>query len=89
MAVEATRTQYFYREGTLTAGYGTNAWNLESGSKNIRLAVSGGDMVYSLVGPSGSNEDGTIKDGENLLFPDLETSKIAVKGTGTFRVWAY
>ena len=90
MAVEATRSQYFYREGTLNANYiASNSWNLKTQAKNIRLAVSGGDMVYSLIGPDSSVEDGTIKDGENLFFPDLETSKIAVKGTGTYRVWAY
>jgi len=90
MAVEANRSQYFYKEGTLNANYiSTNSWNLTTASNNIRFAVSGGDMVYSLIGPDSSNEDGTIKDGENLVFTGLQTSKIAVKGTGTYRVWAY
>ena len=87
---DANRTQYFYKEGTLNANYiSANSWILSFTSRVVRMSVAGGDMVYSLIGADNTIEDGTIKDGENLSFEGLETQKLAVKGTGTYRVWAY
>lgn len=87
--MSANRSQYFYEEDALTGALTGNSFKLKFTSRHVRLAVAGGDMTYSLIGPRGSQVDGTIKDGENLPFDGLETARISLAGTGTYRVWAY
>ena len=87
--MSANRNQYFYEEDSLTASFKGNAFDLNFTTRQLRLAVTGGDMECILTGPDDSRSDGTIKDGENIPFDGLETQKIAVKGTGTYRIFAY
>lgn len=90
----ANRKQYLYKEGSLTQDYKDNSFILEGATRNMRIEVTGGTLVYNLIGGGDNNDiDGKLLAGENLMFIGLETQKIAVRNpvaaAGTYRVWGY
>lgn len=90
--MSAQRSQFFYQEVSLTADYGANDFELKFTSRHVKMKLSNGgsdECEFSLIGDRDTKVDGKLLDGESETFDGLECDKIAVRGTGTLRLWAW
>ena len=82
----------FFKEFTLAAQYtAANIVEFLAQHTHLKLIQTGGDAEFSFSGvsPGGAKVEGKILDEEEINFNSLATERIAVKGTGTLRVWAW
>lgn len=81
-------TRFFYSGLlTLTANFSDNAFLLKLGACRMVKISSTGAAQVSFDG--GSNTDGDIAANETVSLEHFQTNKIAIKGTGTAKIWAY
>ncbi len=92
--MSANRGQWFY-QGVLTtaANFTANSFQFKSALKTLRIKNDGAQsLIFSVKGADDNTNDGEVLDGEDLIFRDVQSNKIAVRnGTGvtTCRIWAY
>jgi hypothetical protein len=92
--VSANRGQWFY-EGILTtaANFTANSFKFNSGLKTLRIKNDGAQsLIFSVKGADDNANDGEVLAGEDLIFRDIQSGKIAVRngsGSTTCRIWAY
>lgn len=93
MAVETIKPGYAYKSDTLTAAYIDNFMRLKGSIKQLKITATGAaqfilnreeDTKVAVI-------DGELLAGEVLDLKDLDAGvwSIGIKGTGTFRIWAY
>lgn len=90
--MSANRTGLFFQEFTLAAAYTTtNIVDFVVQHTHLKLVQIGGDAEFALTGVAvgGSKVEGKILQDEELNFNDFPTERIAVRGSGTLRVWAW
>lgn len=89
------RTGLFYKEITLAAGYtAANIIDFVSQHNHLKIMMSNTvadkcEFVLNGEDVGGSKVDGKILEGETQTFEGLALDKIAIRGTGTARVWAW
>ena len=86
------RTGLFYEEFSLNAAYiNTNIVEFIAQHTHLKLVQVGGDaeFAFSGVAAGGTKVEGSILQDEELNFNEFATERIAVRGTGTLRVWAW
>lgn len=85
------RTGLFYEEFTLTGNFSDNSIQFPSQHNHLKIAVnvSGGALCeFDLTGAP-ENAEGKLLSGESQNFSSLAFDKIAVRGSGTVRIWAW
>ena len=93
--MSTNRGNFFYERLTsLTANYKDNAFDFKFSSRNLKIAVVGGELDFVLNGGDDTKVDGRVKPADGLVsFEGLEANRIALKqasGTVTeVRVWAF
>ena len=93
--MSTNRGNFFYTRLTaLTGSFKDNAFEFKFSSRQIKIAVVGGDLDFVLNGADDSKVDGRVKAGDGMVsFDGLEANRIALKqvsGAVTeVRLWAY
>ena len=93
MANETIRPGYAYKDDTLTANYEDNF--MELGGHNTQLKIinnDAGDLEFVINSRDDSQEvHGVVKENEEIKLDNVNDGirSIGVRGTGTYRMWAY
>lgn len=94
--MDANRSQFFAKKATSATNAYTGAGQsheLQSTMNNLKVAVAGGDLEVSLIGPDAAKVDILVKAGETLDFGGLQFNKIAWRQASAtvtlLRVWAW
>jgi len=92
--MSANRTQWFYSGIlTTTASYKANSFEYNGALDMLRIMNDGSESLkFSIKGADDSVEDGEILTGEDKIFENVQSNRIAVKngsGATTCRIWAY
>lgn len=94
--MSANRQQWFY-SGILTTAVtytAPNSFEFNSALKTLRIVNSHAtaSLKFSVKGRDGNVDDGEILAGEDIVFRDIQSNKIAVRNgsaASTCRIWAY
>lgn len=91
MAVETIRPGYAYKSDTLTANYSDNFLRLTGNVNQIKIISTGAAQFIINREEDSVEVDGEVIANEVFDLKDLNQGawSIAIKGTGTFRLWAY
>lgn len=91
MAVETIRPGYAYKSDTLTAAYVDNFIRLKGNINQIKIISTGAAQIIINREEDSTAIDGEVIANEVLDLKDLNQGvwSIAIKGTGTFRLWTY
>ena len=93
MAVKTIRPGYAYVSDTLTAAYIDNHIRLTGKINQLKITATGAaQFIINREEDAGVTDiDGELLAGEVLDLKDLNQGawSIAIKGTGTFTIWAY
>lgn len=93
--MSSNRKQWFYSGILTTAASYTpaNSFEFNSALKTLRIINDGAQSLqFSVKGADVNVDDGEVLAGEDIIFRDIQSNKLAVKngsGSTTCRVWAY
>lgn len=92
--MSANRSQWFYSGilTTTTTYKGVNSFEYNGALDQLRIHNTGANTLqFSVKGADDSVVDGDILTGEDKIFENVQTNRIAVKSAiaTTARIWAY
>ena len=85
---------YGFMDGTATANYTDNDMDLRTQSNHVKFkndSANALDVVFNteVEGNPTIQRDMVVLGNEEIDLDELQVSRVAVKGNGAFRVWAY